>query len=118
MADTFNTERLQKDLTSVKNDISALTEQLTDVLNSYAGTAAKQARRGYGQARERADSIASDWSGVASDWQDRGIAAYEDARDAAYSIEESLEETIQERPLVSVAIALGIGVLLGAAWKK
>ena len=83
MAETFNTERLQKDLTAVKNDISALTEQLTDVLNSYADKASKQARQGYKQARSRADSLASDWSGVASDWQDRGLAAYEDARDAA-----------------------------------
>ena len=118
MAETFNTERLQKDLTAVKNDISALTEQLTDVLNSYADKASKQARQGYKQARSRADSLASDWSGVASDWQDRGLAAYEDARDAAYSLEESLEDQIQERPLAAVAIAAGIGFLIGAAWKK
>lgn len=118
MSDTFNTDRIQKDLKSVKKDISALTEQLTDVLNSYAGSASKQARQGYKEARGRADELASDWSGVASDWQDRGMAAYEDARDAAYSLEESLEDKIQERPLASVAIALGIGLLLGAAWKK
>ena len=55
---------------------------------------------------------------MASDWQDRGLAAYEDARDAAYSIEESLEDSIQERPLASVVIALGIGFIIGAAWKK
>lgn len=118
MAKTFNTERLQKDLTAVKNDISALTEQLTDVLNSYADQASKQARKGYKEARGRADALASDWSGVASDWQDRGLAAYEDARDAAYSLEESLEDSIQERPLAAIAIAAGIGFLIGAAWKK
>ena len=118
MADTLDTTRLQKDLKAVKKDISALTEQLTDVLNSYAGTAKKQARQGYNDARGRAEGLASDWSGVASDWQDRGMAAYEDARDAAYSIEESLEDSIQERPLAAVAIALGIGFVLGAAWKK
>ena len=46
------------------------------------------------------------------------MSAYEDARDAAYSIEESLEDSSQERPLAAVAIALGIGFVLGAAWKK
>lgn len=118
MADTLNTDRLQKDLKAVKKDISALTDQLTDVLNSYAGTASKQARQGYKDVRGRADAMASDWSGVASDWQDRGMSAYEDARDAAYSLEETLEDSIQERPLAAVAIAAGIGFLIGAAWKK
>ncbi|MDB5626811.1 MAG: hypothetical protein JWR73_2613 [Tardiphaga sp.] len=102
----------------MKNDISALTEQLTEVLNNYAEKASKQARQGFKQARSRADSLSSDWSGAASEWQDRGLAAYEDARDAAHSLEESLEDSIQERPLAAVAIAAGIGFLIGAAWKK
>jgi ElaB/YqjD/DUF883 family membrane-anchored ribosome-binding protein len=111
MADTLNFDRLQKDLRAVKNDISALTEQLTDILNSYSEKASKEARRGFKQARARADEMSSDWS-------ERGMAVYEDARDAAYSMEETLEDSIQERPFAAVALAAGIGFLIGAAWKK
>ena len=35
----------------MKNDIAALTDQITDALNSFAGAASKQARRGYKEAR-------------------------------------------------------------------
>ena len=95
----------------MKNDISALTEQLTDVLNAFAGTAQKQARRGYNEARANVDSAYDDLS-------ERGSAMLDSAYDAASSIEESLEDVIAHRPLATVGIALGIGFLIGAAWRR
>ena len=55
LTDKATYERLEKDVTAVKNDIAALTEQITDALNNFAGTAGKQARRGYKQARASAE---------------------------------------------------------------
>jgi ElaB/YqjD/DUF883 family membrane-anchored ribosome-binding protein len=95
----------------VKNDIAALTEQITDALNSFAGTAQKQARRGYKQARANVDSALDDAS-------ERGGAMMDAAQDAAMSIEESLEEVIAQRPLATVGLALGIGFLIGATWRR
>jgi ElaB/YqjD/DUF883 family membrane-anchored ribosome-binding protein len=95
----------------VKNDISALTDQITDVLNAFTGQATQQARRGIKQARAGADSMMSDM-------QERGGNAYDAAYDAAYSLEESMEDVIQSRPLASVGLALGVGFLLGAAWRR
>jgi len=46
----------------VKNDIAALTDQITDALNSFAGSAGKQARRGYKQARANAEQAVDDMS--------------------------------------------------------
>ena len=43
LTDKATYERLEKDVTAVKNDIAALTDQITDALNSFAGTAGKQA---------------------------------------------------------------------------
>ena len=37
LMDKATYERLEKDVAAVKNDISALTEQITDALNSFAG---------------------------------------------------------------------------------
>jgi ElaB/YqjD/DUF883 family membrane-anchored ribosome-binding protein len=104
-------ERLEKDVTAVKNDISALTDQITDVLNSFAGTARKQARRGYKEARANVDSAVDDMS-------ERGSAMMGAAQDAALSIEESLEDVITQRPLATVGIALGLGFLIGATWRR
>jgi ElaB/YqjD/DUF883 family membrane-anchored ribosome-binding protein len=111
LADKATYERLEKDVAAVKNDIATLTEQITDALNTFAGSAGKQARRGYKQAREQADA-------AMSDMQDRGSAAMDAAQDAAYSIEESLEEVIQARPLATVGLAIGLGFLIGVTWRR
>jgi ElaB/YqjD/DUF883 family membrane-anchored ribosome-binding protein len=104
-------ERLKKDVTAVKNDIAALTEQITDALNAFAGEAGKQARHGYKQARENVDSALDDASA-------RGGAMFDAAQDAAYSIEETLEDAIARRPLATVGLALGLGFLIGVTWRR
>ena len=111
VTDKATYERLEKEVAAVKNDIAALTEQITDALNSFAGTAQKQARRGYKQARANVDSALDDAS-------ERGSAMMDAAQDAAMSIEESLEEVIAQRPLATVGLALGIGFLIGATWRR
>jgi ElaB/YqjD/DUF883 family membrane-anchored ribosome-binding protein len=111
LADKATYERLEKDVAAVKNDISTLTDQITDALNAFTGTARKQARQGYKQARANVDS-------VMSDVQDRGSAALDAAQDAASSIEETLEDVITQRPLATVGIALGLGFLIGVTWRR
>ena len=71
-------QRLEKDVSAVKNDIAALTDQITDALNTFAGQASKQARRGYKQARDNVDSALDDAS-------ERGSAMLGAAQDAAVS---------------------------------
>ena len=111
MTDKATYERLEKDVTAVKNDIAALTEQITDALNTFANASGKQARRGYKQARENMDSTLDDFS-------ERGSAMMDAAQDAYGSIEETLEEAITQRPLATVGLALGIGFLIGFAWRR
>ncbi|MBR0785962.1 DUF883 family protein [Bradyrhizobium iriomotense] len=109
--DKATRERLEKDLAAVKSDIAALTDQITDALATFANSTSKQARRGYRQARENMDTAIDDMS-------ERGSAMMGAAQDAYGSIEETLEEAITQRPLASVGLALGIGFLIGAAWRR
>jgi ElaB/YqjD/DUF883 family membrane-anchored ribosome-binding protein len=111
MTDKATQERLEKDVAAVKNDIAALTDQITDALNTFAGSAKKQARRGYKQARDNVD-------GMVSDASERGGAMMDAAQDAAYSIEESLEDVITQRPLATVGLAIGLGFLIGVTWRR
>ena len=111
LADDANYQRLEKDVNSVKNDIAALTEQITDAINNFAGKARKQARQGYSQARDNFDSALDDAS-------DRGSAMFGAAQDAAVSLEETLEDVITQRPLATVGLALGLGFLIGATWRR
>jgi ElaB/YqjD/DUF883 family membrane-anchored ribosome-binding protein len=111
LTDKATYERLEKDVAAVKNDISALTDQITDALNSFAGTARKQARRGYNEARASVDSAVDDMS-------EHGSAMMDAAQDAASSIEETLEDVITQRPLATVGLALGLGFLIGVTWRR
>ncbi len=104
-------DRLEKDVTSVKNDIAALTEQITDALNKFAGLAKGRARQGYKQARDNVDSTMDDLS-------ERSGAMIGAAQDAASSLEETLEDVITQRPLATVGLALGLGFLIGLTWRR
>jgi ElaB/YqjD/DUF883 family membrane-anchored ribosome-binding protein len=109
--DKATRERLEKDVLAVKSDIAALTEQITDALNTFANSAGRQARRGYKQARQNVDSTIDDMS-------ERGSAMMDAAQDAYGSLEETLEDAITQRPLATVGLALGIGFLIGVAWRR
>jgi ElaB/YqjD/DUF883 family membrane-anchored ribosome-binding protein len=111
MTDKATYDRLEKDVTAVKSDIAALTDQITDAINTFAGTAKKQAKRGYKQARANVDSTMDEMS-------ERGGAMMDAAQNAAHSIEETLEDAITQRPLATVGLALGLGFLIGATWRR
>lgn len=110
-ADKSLSERFEKDLAAVKKDITQLSERIADTLNAVSGEATKQARRGYRQARRNVDA-------ALSDTQERGSAAMEAAQDAAASIEETLEDAIRERPVAAIAMAVGLGFLIGVTWRR
>ena len=111
MIDEATYQRLEKDVTAVKSDIAALTDQITDALNTFAGATKKQARRGYQQARANVDSALDDVTARGSDMLDA-------AQDAAGSIEETLEDAIAQRPIAAVGLALGLGFLIGVTWRR
>ena len=111
LTDKATYERLLKDVDAVKNDISALTEQITEALNTFTGSAQKRARRGYRQARANVDSAIADLG-------KRGSEALDAAQDAAATLEDTLEDAIQQRPLADVGLALGLGFLIGVTWRR
>jgi ElaB/YqjD/DUF883 family membrane-anchored ribosome-binding protein len=111
LADSATFERLQKDVSSVKNDIAALADQISETISHLGGAARRQAKQGYKQARANMDETIGDVT-------ERGEAWLDAAQDAANTIEETLEEVITQRPLTTVGLALGIGFLIGMTWRR
>ena len=109
--DETHYDRLMKDVSAVKNDIAHLSEQVADAVNALADMAQSQAKRGLKNARANVDSVVNDASG-------RVGAVAGAAQEAAATISDTLEEAIQERPIASVAIALGLGFLVGVTWRR
>ncbi|HLZ04249.1 MAG TPA: DUF883 domain-containing protein [Bradyrhizobium sp.] len=104
LADEATYQRLEKDVIAVKNDIAALTGQITDAINTFAGQTKKKARANVNSAIEGAS--------------ERGSAMLGAAQDTAVSIEETLEDVITQRPLATVGLALGLGFLIGVTWRR
>lgn len=104
-------DRLKKDITAARNEIAALAAQISESLNSAAGSAKSRARQGYRQARDKVDSAVSDLS-------ERGGAAANAAQDAADTIESTVEDFVGQRPLAAIGLALGIGFLIGLSWRR
>jgi ElaB/YqjD/DUF883 family membrane-anchored ribosome-binding protein len=50
--------------------------------------------------------------------RDQATEYYEQGRERAREIEQSLEQYVQEKPIQSLLIAAGVGMLLGILWKR
>jgi len=103
--------RLGKDMTAMKNAMGSLSQQIADAATDFGAVARTQARRGLRNARANVDSIAADAS-------DRVGAVADAAQSHAASIGDTLQEVIVERPLCTVALALGLGFLIGVTWRR
>ena len=104
-------DRLQNDVEAVKTDLSKLAGQITDTLNDLASAGGHKVRRKYDQARSNVDAIMAD---VAK----QGNAAADFAQDSVSSLQETLEDTVQQRPFATIGLAAAIGFLIGVTWRR
>jgi ElaB/YqjD/DUF883 family membrane-anchored ribosome-binding protein len=103
--------RLEKEMAAMKNAIGGLSDQIADAATEIGAVAQEQTKRGLRQARANMGSIAADAS-------DRlGVVAGA-AQTQAYSLADTLEDAVRERPLSTVALALGLGFVIGAVWRR
>jgi ElaB/YqjD/DUF883 family membrane-anchored ribosome-binding protein len=103
--------RLEKEMAAMKNAIGGLSDQISDAASDIGAVAQEQTKRGLRHARANMGSIAADAS-------DRlGVVAGA-AQSQASSLADSLEDVARERPLSTVAFALGLGFVIGAVWRR
>ncbi len=103
--------RLEKEMTAMKNAIGGLSEQIADAASDFGTVAQNQGKRGLKNARSHVNSVISDAS-------DRVGVVASAAQQQASSIGDTLQEVIEERPLSTVALALGLGFLIGVTWRR
>ena len=103
--------RLEKEMTAMRNAIGVLSEQVADAASDIGAVAQSQARRGLKNARSHVNAMMSDAS-------DRAGVVANAAQMQASSIGDTLQDVIEERPLSTVALALGLGFLIGVTWRR
>jgi ElaB/YqjD/DUF883 family membrane-anchored ribosome-binding protein len=95
----------------MKNAIGGLSDQIADAASDIGAVAQEQAKQGLKHARANMDSMVSDAS-------DRLGVIANTAQSQASSLGDTLEDAIQERPLSTLALALGVGFLAGMIWRR
>src|ERR1700726_222199 len=92
------------DLDSLRNEIRRLADQITDIVTAKGSAAWTRAR--------------SNIEGVVSDATAKGEEAVHAVREGGDTMVDAIEDSLRKRPYTTLAIAVGIGFLFGAAWRR
>jgi|SRR5687768_3787451 ElaB/YqjD/DUF883 family membrane-anchored ribosome-binding protein len=98
------TSDVQADLEALRNDVTRLSSELGDLLTSRGGAAWSRAR--------------SNIEGVVSDASAKGQEAVDAVREVGDNMLDAIDESLKKRPYTTLALAVGIGFLFGATWRR
>lgn len=102
------THDVQQDLQALREDLGVLAEEVTGLMSSTGSQALDEVKDRIGRIRSGLDDVMSD----------AGARGRDALRDASENLSSALEQQVNERPLATLAIALGLGFILGATWRK
>jgi ElaB/YqjD/DUF883 family membrane-anchored ribosome-binding protein len=99
---------IQADLEALRNDVTRLTAQIADIFSSKGGAAWSRAK----------SNIRSNIEGVMSDATAKGQEAVDAVREVSDNMVDAIDESLKKRPYTTLALAVGIGFLFGAIWRR
>jgi ElaB/YqjD/DUF883 family membrane-anchored ribosome-binding protein len=112
MASTTNAaatiEDIQRDMLALRSDMAKLAGQVTEVLSNGGGEAIARLKERVGEMQDGLDETLSDV----------GARSREALGDVSDRIGDALQESIQEHPLTTIGLAVGLGFLFGATWRR
>lgn len=97
-------EMIDREVESLKEDISKLTQQVATLVSATGGAAYRRARKNL--------------DGVIADASDKGQEAVDAVKDVTNTIGDAIEDAVYKRPVTTLAMAAGIGFLIGAIWRR
>jgi ElaB/YqjD/DUF883 family membrane-anchored ribosome-binding protein len=101
-------EDIQSDVQELRDDLSRLAEQVTELVSDTGSEALTDVKKRIQRIRDGLEDVVTE----------KGQEAADAMFDVTESIGESVEEALRTRPMTSLAIAIGVGFLFGAAWRR
>ncbi|MBV6487878.1 MAG: DUF883 family protein [Pseudorhodoplanes sp.] len=95
---------IQKDLQTLQQDVSKLAAQLAQLAGAKGADALRIAR--------------ANIDGVVSEAGAKGREAAEAVRDVRDNLANAVDESITNRPYTTLAMALALGFVFGATWRR
>jgi ElaB/YqjD/DUF883 family membrane-anchored ribosome-binding protein len=95
---------VQDDLAALRDDVARLARQTADIVAARGGATWRKAK--------------SNVEGVLGEAQDKGLEAVDAVREVGDNLVDALDESLKKRPYTTLGLALGIGFLFGATWRR
>jgi ElaB/YqjD/DUF883 family membrane-anchored ribosome-binding protein len=95
---------IQADLQALRDDVTRLATQIADIFTAKGNVAWNRAK--------------SNVEGVVSDVGAKGQEAMDAVQEVSDKVVDAIDESLKTRPYTTLAIALGIGFLFGAMWRR
>ena len=95
---------VQAEVEALRKDVARLTAQLADNLASTGNAAWNLAK--------------TNLEGAVSDVGSKGQEAVDAVRDVGDNMVDAIDQSLRTRPYTTLALAIGIGFLFGATWRR
>jgi ElaB/YqjD/DUF883 family membrane-anchored ribosome-binding protein len=95
---------LRNDLAALRADVARLGQQIADILATRGNATWRLAK--------------SNVEGALTEAHDKGKEAVDAVREVGDNMAEALDRSLKQRPYTTLALALGIGFLFGATWRR
>ena len=105
---TEATRDVHDDLRALREDLGALAQEVTDLMSSSGNQALDDVKDRIRRIRSTLDEVMSE----------AGVRGRDTLHGVGENLSSAVEESIKERPLTTLALALGLGFVLGATWRK
>jgi ElaB/YqjD/DUF883 family membrane-anchored ribosome-binding protein len=105
---TATVENIQRDVQALRDDLAKLAGQVSELLSAGGGEA-------IAGIKERVHRMQDGLDETMSDMGERGREALSDV---SAHLSDALQESIEEHPLTTIALAVGLGFLFGTAWRR
>jgi ElaB/YqjD/DUF883 family membrane-anchored ribosome-binding protein len=90
---------IRADVDLLRSDVARLSNQIADIFSSKG-------------------SAKSNVEGVVSDVSAKGQEAVDAVREVGDNMVDAIDESLKNRPYTTLALAVGIGFLFGATWRR
>ena len=95
---------IHADVELLRSDVARLSNQIADIFSSKGSAAWSRAK--------------SNVEGVVSDVSAKGQEAVDAVREVGDNMVDAIDKSLKNRPYTTLALAVGIGFLFGATWRR
>lgn len=107
----ITSKEMDREIERLKTDMAQISQHVSKLLNATGSHATRRARQQLNRARKGVDGVLSEAGDISTEAAD----AMREVRD---TLADAVEESVQNRPFTTLAMAVAAGFVIGAIWRR